>query len=182
MVVIISNIFIQKVYYEESYEADVIYVDNNSWYTTKTKTLQEPVAGYHKVVAKVTYRNDEIIAKEEIKEEVVVEAVPKIVERGTIVPPTYIKPLSGGRLSSKFGKRKAPTAGASTYHKGVDWATPTGTSVVASSGGTVVKAGWGGSYGYVIYFPWAAVATAGAHDRPAAPQARGARRAGAPDR
>ena len=141
----------EQVYYEESYEADVIYVDNNSWYTTKTKTLQEPVAGYHKVVAKVTYRNDEIIAKEEIKEEVVVEAVPKIVERGTIVPPTYIKPLSGGRLSSKFGKRKAPTAGASTYHKGVDWATPTGTSVVASSGGTVAKAGWGGSYGYVIY-------------------------------
>lgn len=141
----------EQVYYEESYEADVIYVDNNSWYTTQTKTLQEPVAGFHKVVAKVTYRNDEMISKEEIKEEVVVEAVPKIVERGTIVPPTYIKPLSGGRLSSTFGRRKAPTKGASSYHKGVDWATPTGTSVVASSGGTVAKAGWGSGYGYVVY-------------------------------
>ena len=141
----------EQVYYEESYEADVIYVDNDSWYTTQTKTLQEPVAGFHKVVAKVTYRNDEVIAKEEIKEEVVVEAVPKIVERGTIVPPTYIKPLSGGRLSSTFGRRKAPTKGASTYHKGVDWATPTGTSVVASSGGVVAKAGWGSGYGYVVY-------------------------------
>ena len=141
----------EQVYYEESYEADVIYVDNDSWYTTQTKTLQEPVAGFHKVVAKVTYRNDEVIAKEEIKEEVVVEAVPKIVERGTIVPPTYIKPLSGGRLSSTFGRRKAPTKGASTYHKGVDWATPIGTSVVASSGGVVAKAGWGSGYGYVVY-------------------------------
>lgn len=141
----------EQVYYEESYEADVIYVDNNSWYTTQTKTLQEPVAGFHKVVAKVTYRNDEVIAKEEIKEEVVVEAVPKIVERGTIVPPTYIKPLSGGRLSSGFGRRKAPTKGASSYHKGVDWATPTGTAVVASSGGTVARAGWGSGYGYVVY-------------------------------
>ena len=141
----------EQVYYEESYEADVIYVDNDSWYTTQTKTLQEPVAGFHKVVAKVTYRNDEVISKEEIKEEVVVEAVPKIVERGTIVPPTYIKPLSGGRLSSTFGRRKAPTKGASTYHKGVDWATPIGTSVVASSGGVVAKAGWGSGYGYVVY-------------------------------
>ena len=141
----------EQVYYEESYEADIIYVDNDSWYTTQTKTLQEPVAGFHKVVAKVTYRNDDIIAKEEIKEEVVVEAVPKIVERGTIVPPTYIKPLSGGRLSSTFGRRKAPTKGASTYHKGVDWATPTGTAVVASSGGVVAKAGWGSGYGYVVY-------------------------------
>ena len=141
----------EQVYYEESYEADVIYVDNDSWYTTQTKTLQEPVAGFHKVVAKVTYRNDDIIAKEQIKEEVVVEAVPKIVERGTIIPPTYIKPLSGGRLSSTFGRRKAPTKGASTYHKGVDWATPTGTAVVASSGGVVAKAGWGSGYGYVVY-------------------------------
>ena len=141
----------EQVYYEESYEADVIYVDNDSWYTTQTKTLQEPVAGFHKVVAKVTYRNDDVIAKEQIKEEVVVEAVPKIVERGTIVPPTYIKPLSGGRLSSTFGRRKAPTKGASTYHKGVDWATPTGTAVVASSGGVVAKAGWGSGYGYVVY-------------------------------
>ena len=70
---------------------------------------------------------------------------------GTASTTTYIKPLSGGRLSSTFGRRKAPTKGASSYHKGVDWATPTGTSVVASSGGTVAKAGWGSGYGYVVY-------------------------------
>jgi len=75
----------------------------------------------------------------------------KIVERGTKIPPTYIKPISGGRLSSGFGRRNAPTRGASTYHKGIDWATPTGTAVMASSAGTVVKAGWGSGYGYVVY-------------------------------
>ena len=67
------------------------------------------------------------------------EAVPKIVKRGTKVPPTYIKPISGGRLSSGFGGRNTPTRGASTNHKGIDWATPVGTAVMASSGGTVTK-------------------------------------------
>lgn len=141
----------EEMYYEEDYEADIIYIDNDEWYTTETKTLQEPSAGHRKVVAIVSFENSKEVDTEIIKEEVTYEAVPKIVERGTIVPPTYIKPISGGRLSSGFGKRSAPTKGASTYHKGVDWATPTGTAVVASSGGVVAKAGWGSGYGYVVY-------------------------------
>ena len=54
-------------------------------------------------------------------------------------------------MSSPFGRRSRPTAGASTYHKGVDWATPIGTPIYASSGGVVAKAGWGKGYGYVVY-------------------------------
>lgn len=141
----------EEMYYEEDYEADIIYVDNDDWYTTDTKTLQEPSAGHRKVVAVVNFENDKEVSKEIIKEEITYEAVPKIVERGTKIPPTYIKPISGGRLSSQFGRRSAPKRGASTYHKGVDWATPTGTAVVASSGGTVARAGWGSGYGYVVY-------------------------------
>ena len=44
-----------------------------------------------------------------------------------------------GRITSKFGKRQAPTAGASTYHNGVDIAVPVGTQVVAPWGGTVLS-------------------------------------------
>jgi hypothetical protein len=36
-----------------------------------------------------------------------------------------------------FGRRRAPTAGASTYHRGVDIAAPEGTAVVAPEAGTV---------------------------------------------
>lgn len=141
----------EEMYYEEDYEEDVIYIDNDDWYTTETKTLQEPSAGHRRVIAVVTFENDKQTATEIIKEEVTYEAVPKIVERGTKIPPTYIKPISGGRLSSGFGRRSRPTRGASTYHKGVDWATPTGTAVYASCGGTVARAGWGSGYGYVVY-------------------------------
>jgi len=138
-------------YYEEIYDADIIYIENDEWYTTQTKVHQQPSAGFRKIVADVYYLNDKEVSREILKEEVIMEAVPKIVERGTKIPPTYIKPISGGRLSSGFGKRSRPTKGASTYHKGVDWAVPTGTSVYASCGGTVAKAGWGSGYGYVVY-------------------------------
>ncbi len=138
-------------YYEEDYEAEVEYIPNDSWYTTQSKVLQEPSAGHRKVVALITYTDNSEVSREIEKEEVTYQAVPKIVERGTIVPPTYIKPISGGRLSSGFGRRSAPKKGASTYHKGVDWATPVGTAVVASSSGTVTRAGWGSGYGYCVY-------------------------------
>lgn len=141
----------EEMYYEEIYDADVIYIDNDSWYTTQQVTRQEPSAGFRKVVAVVSYHNDKETGREILKEELVMEAVPKIVERGTKIPPTYIRPISGGRQTSGFGKRKAPTKGASTYHKGVDWATPTGTTVVASCGGTVTKAGWGKGTGYTVF-------------------------------
>ncbi|MCI3278071.1 transglycosylase family protein [Streptomyces cylindrosporus] len=36
------------------------------------------------------------------------------------------------------------------YHTGVDFPVPTGTSVKAVGAGTVVSAGWGGSYGYQV--------------------------------
>jgi murein DD-endopeptidase MepM/ murein hydrolase activator NlpD len=141
----------EEMYYEEDYEEEVIYVDNDDWYTTETKTLQEPSAGHRRVIAVVTFENDKKVNQEIVKEEITYQAVPKIVERGTKIPPTYIKPISGGRLTSRFGRRSRPTRGASTNHKGVDWATPTGTAVFASCGGTVAKAGWGSGYGYVVY-------------------------------
>lgn len=142
---------LEEVYYEEDYEEEIIYVDNDNWFITEQVTLQEPSAGHRKVVANVSYRNDTEESREIIKEEVVIESVPKIVERGTKIPPTYIKPLSGGRMSSQYGGRKAPVKGASSFHKAIDWACPIGTAIMASSSGTVSRAGWGSGYGYVVY-------------------------------
>ena len=52
-------------------------------------------------------------------------------------------PLSGyAPISCGFGKRVAPTAGASTNHKGIDIGVPQGTKIKASAGGTVIAARW----------------------------------------
>lgn len=135
-------------YHEEEYQAETIYIDNDSWYTTKQVTRQNPSTGFRRAISSVTYHNGEVYETDILKQEVLMEAVPKIVERGTQIPPTYIKPLSGGYLSSGFGYRSFRGGG---YHYGMDWACPTGTTIYASSGGTVTRAGWSSSYGYVVY-------------------------------
>lgn len=55
-----------------------------------------------------------------------------------------------GRISSGFGKRNSPTAGASTYHKGIDIAVPSGTPIVAAGEGEVVTASYSSSAGNYV--------------------------------
>ena len=71
----------------------------------------------------------------------------------TYDPPAqgYLWPLAvRGRISSRFGRRNISVRG-NTYHVGVDIAAPPGTTVRAAQGGVVSRAGWLGSYGYVVY-------------------------------
>ena len=142
--------WVNREHYNETYEAEIEYVYNDDWFTTQKQVLQEPQAGYRELIADVHYSNDTEVSRDIIKQDVLMEAVPKIVEVGTKIPPTFIWPLSGGRISSYFGRRKSPTAGASSNHKGLDIATPTGSAVYASSGGVVTSAGWAGGYGYAV--------------------------------
>ncbi len=147
----LSVIWSETSRYREIYDLPTEYVYNDSWYSNKQVTLQQPSAGYRDAVVNITRKNDTEVDREVLFENATMPAVAKVVEIGTIVPPSYIKPISGGRLSSGFGYRNRPTAGASSYHKGIDLATPTGTQVWASSGGTVALAGWQGGYGNVVF-------------------------------
>ncbi|MGN1188491.1 MAG: M23 family metallopeptidase, partial [Lachnospiraceae bacterium] len=73
------------------------------------------------------------------------------IERGTLIPPTFINPLSSMYVTSSFGYRTHPTSGqANSFHTGVDLYVPTGTAVKASCGGTVTLAGWNGGYGLCV--------------------------------
>ena len=62
----------------------------------------------------------------------------------------WLVPVDYVRLTSPFGPRQAPTAGASTYHQGVDLAASRGTSVRASRSGIVAIASFSSSAGNYV--------------------------------
>ena len=59
-------------------------------------------------------------------------------------------PVEGLRLSSGFGMRKHPVTGKNRMHKGLDFAGPSGTPVMAAAAGRVIYAARKGSYGNLI--------------------------------
>ena len=54
------------------------------------------------------------------------------------------------KINSYFGKRKAPTGGASTFHKGVDIGAPEGFEFIAVTNGTISFVGFLGGGGFTI--------------------------------
>lgn len=127
--------------YEEDYTMEPVIRENDSWYTNQEVVRQEGTTGHRERNDVVVYENGLEISREMVAQNVMTESLPAIIEKGTIIPPTYIKPLAGGRYTSGFGRRWG------RLHKGVDWACPTGTTVYASSAGTVIQASYNGGYG-----------------------------------
>ena len=72
-------------------------------------------------------------------------------EKGKSIKKTLMKtPINGARLSSSYGKRKHPILGYTKMHLGTDFAAPTGTPIMASGDGKVIKAGWCGGGGNCV--------------------------------
>ena len=63
---------------------------------------------------------------------------------------SWLRPCSYTYMSSPFGFRTAPTAGASSYHQGVDLAAPANTPVYATRSGIVTTTTYSGSAGYYV--------------------------------
>ena len=59
-------------------------------------------------------------------------------------------PVDGARISSGFGMRFHPVLGYSRMHKGIDFAVPVGTPVMAAGTGTIVMAGLSNGYGNYV--------------------------------
>lgn len=140
----ISVVVKKRKTYEEDYNAPIQYVDDDSSYRGTNKVVQAGTAGHHKVTADITYVNGVETTVEYVAEEIMVESTPQIISVGTLTPPTYIKPLSGGSFTSGYGTRWGK------LHAGVDWGCPVGTTIFASSGGVVTRASWFSGYGYCV--------------------------------
>ena len=75
---------------------------------------------------------------------------PKPTEPAKPAAATWLVPCSYRMLTSPFGDRDAPTAGASSNHQGVDLAGPEGTPIYASRTGVVTIAKFSKSAGYYV--------------------------------
>ena len=144
----ISVEVVQKKEYEETYNAPVQYVDNAALYVGRENVIQAGSEGERDVVADITYVNGTETSREILEESIIKESVPRIIERGTKTPPTFIKPVNCSLVTSPWGYRTLPFAG---FHYGVDWGCPSGTSVKATSSGTVILAGWNGTQGIAVH-------------------------------
>lgn len=72
-------------------------------------------------------------------------------ERGQSVRKTLmLTPIDGARLSSGYGMRRHPILGYSRMHRGLDFAAPTGTPIMAAGNGVVTHAGRKGNYGITV--------------------------------
>lgn len=140
----LSVIVQEKQTYTEDYVKDIEYVYNDGLFNNQQNVLNEGAPGTKQIIANVTLKNGKEVGREILNETVIKEAEARQIEIGTVAPPTFVKPISGGSLSSTFGPRWG------TVHKGVDWSCGVGTKVKASSSGIVIQAGWVNGYGKCI--------------------------------
>ncbi len=68
----------------------------------------------------------------------------------SIVKSLMKTPINGARLSSSYGMRKHPILGYNKMHKGTDFAAPTGTPIMASGAGKIIRARWCGGGGNCV--------------------------------
>lgn len=54
------------------------------------------------------------------------------------------------KITSKFGYRNSPTAGASSYHGGIDIAAAEGSNILSIADGIITYTGWYGANGYSV--------------------------------
>jgi len=59
-------------------------------------------------------------------------------------------PAPGSKISSRYGRRHDPFTGKSAMHAGLDFKARTGTTVIATASGKIVKAGRNGGYGKMV--------------------------------
>lgn len=133
--------------YTEVVEFETVEKEDDSMYEGDTKTTQEGENGKRIVTARITRENGVETNKEETGSEIIQEPVDEIVIVGTkkiTASGNLILPISGYSITYGYGYRWG------RLHEGVDIPCPTGTTIRAADGGTVVRAGWYDAYGLCV--------------------------------
>lgn len=149
----LSVIAITDETYEDVIPSPVEYIETADLYVGSTQVKEQGEDGLALVNAKVIYLNNVEQEREILESTTLKEPTTTYTYTGTTPRPKtasngyFIWPVRG-TITSNFGGRNL--WGSYDFHLGIDIGCPTGTSIKAADGGTVIKAGWNGSYGNLV--------------------------------
>ena len=149
----LSVVAVTEVTYEDVIHSPVEYIETADLYVGDTRVKTQGEDGLALVTAQVTYLNNRETDREVLESTTLVEPTTTYTYTGTTPRPKtasngyYLWPVQG-TVSSNFGYRYI--FGGYSFHGGLDIYVPTGTTVKASDGGTVITAGWSGGYGNLV--------------------------------
>ncbi len=133
----------------------VTYRDDDTMYQGDTRLISSGEYGKEDVTANTIYVNGQEAGRQVVARAMLQQPVNEVQARGTKERPYwmatgYFRWPCGGVLTSRFGYRPVPIAGAAPFHKGIDIGGSYGTPICASDGGTVEYSGWQSGYGYLV--------------------------------
>ena len=135
--------------FEVDFQRDIRKGDWFEIYYEKFKDDNNKVRDTGKIIYASMYVNGEEINLYNFKFEKDKEEYFDI--KGKSITKSLMKtPINGARLSSSFGMRKHPILGYNKMHRGTDFAAPSGTPIMASGSGTVIRARWCGGGGNCV--------------------------------
>lgn len=135
---------------DQSIPYEIAYEYTDKLYKGQVQVKSVGQTGSKHVTAEITRQNGVEIANNVLEETIISEPVTQIALAGTSsiaiqsgtgqlqLPLAYIE------VSSPYGSRGG------SFHRAVDLRAPKGTSIMAADDGTVISAGWSGTYGLLI--------------------------------
>lgn len=149
-----------KVIQHDTYEQEVAYEtitqDSEEYYAGVTRVQQRGINGYVERTDEVTYVDGVEVERNMVSETVLQEMQPRIVLNGTRELPqntTYdgvVIQGSGTMMWPVPNYSYTTTEYGQGGHRGLDICAPYGSPVYACDSGTVIEAGWNGSWGYYV--------------------------------
>ena len=135
---------------KEVIEYETIKKKSDEYYQGDTRIEQEGKNGVQIFEGRLTKVAGEVVDRKEVSTSVIRDKQDKIILIGTKERPktaptgTYAMSLEYYTVTSEFGPRWG------RLHAGIDLADPTGTTIYASDGGTVIRASYFGGYGNCV--------------------------------